>query len=397
MAFNLVFEREVLGRPWPNLAPDQPAYNGYAGMGDTYPYIVPCRLLYYCQDHGYPYTVNYVGADLPDHSYYPVGLGWFDYSQDYFAGMSSVAIDLVRSGRMRVLFYYHEGDSPILEQQHLDVLVAAHELPADCYRFVSGNTAAHTVDRFVYFCDHELFYWRNSVVWNQTPQTGNEYHGYPRAHAFTLLSRVHKWWRATVVADLHRRGLLHTSQWSYGIVDMGDQYTDNPIELHRLPGLESYMNKFVAEAPYTCDTLDSVEHNSHWLWVPEHYSHSYFNLVLETLYDAEQSGGAFLTEKTFKPIRHAQPLVIFGCAGSLSVLRSLGYRTFDHVLDNSYDTITHNTERYLRTVELVANLAQQDLHQVFEQCREDIQYNQQLFVSSKWPRLNMLEQQLTTS
>ena len=394
--FNFVFEREHLGRPYPNLAPMMDASNGYHGMGDTYPYIIPCRLLYFCQDHGYPMSIIYINQPIPDNAYYPVGIGWFDFSQDYFASMSTQVLTLLRKKQLRVLFYYHEGDNPVHEKTRLDSLCEQHRLPADCYRFVSGNTACETVPNFVYFADHELFYWRNGVVWNDRPQPGCTVHVNPRSHQFTLLSRIHKWWRSTIVSYFHKEHLLDSSYWSYGNVDIGDQYRDNPIRIHAFSGLAAYMDQFLSEGPYTCDTLTAEAHNCHGTLVPEHFENSYCHLVLETFFDADGSGGAFLTEKTFKPIRHGQPFVIFGTPHSLTTLRRLGYRTYDQYIDNSYDNVVDNTERFIKLISTVNKLSQQDLHAWYQRLAKDAEYNQELFVSSKYSRLEQLAADLNT-
>jgi hypothetical protein len=77
--FNFVFDRRNDSRPYPNLAPmmDNP-HDSYHGMGDTWPYIAPCRLLLYCQDHQYPVNISYVDEPLPENAWYPIGLAWFD-------------------------------------------------------------------------------------------------------------------------------------------------------------------------------------------------------------------------------------------------------------------------------------------------------------------------------
>lgn len=392
--FNFVFDREHLGRPYPNLADDMDARNGYHGMGDSYPWIGPCRLLYYCQDHDYPYTVHYINHTWPDNSFYPVGISFFDYSVDYFAMMSDQVKQHLKNRALKVLFYYHEGDNPFYEKTRLDQLCQEHDLPLDSYIFISGNTQADNIKNFCYFPDHELFYWRNSVRWNGKTQSGGTIHTNLRDYNFTLLSRVHKWWRLTVVSYLHQHYMLDKSLWSYGTVDVGDLKTDNPIMTVPFKNLESYMTEFFKGAPYVCDNLDSDQHNSHYITVLEHYENSYCNLVLETLYDAEQSNGTFITEKTFKPIRHGQPFVIFGTPGTLSTLRTLGYYTFDNVIDNSYDNIIDNTQRFCATVEAVKKLNQLDLHQMYIDCHDQLLHNQQLFVGSKHARLNNLHDKL---
>lgn len=397
MSFNFVFDRYNDSRPYPNLAPmmDNP-HDSYHGMGDDYPWITPCRLLLYCADHGYPCIVSYMDQPIPDQAFYPVGLGFFSYDVDYFGMMPAATLETVRAGRLTVLFYYHEGDNPYRERDRLDQLCVQHDLPTTCYRFISGNTEADHIDNFVYFPDHELFYWRNGVVWNGNPMPGAEAHTQPRSRQFTLLSRVHKWWRSTIVSYFRRAGQLDQAYWSYNNVTMGDLYTNNPIMLSRFPGLDKYMEEFLAGSPYRCDDLSADEHNSHWILADYLYSDSYCSFVLETLYDAEQSGGAFITEKTFKAIRNAHPFIIFGCPNTLATLRRLGYRTFDPHIDNSYDLEQDNTERFVKTINAVDQLLQRgDLHLWYQACLPDILHNQQLFTSNKYDRLANLDRSLT--
>lgn len=369
-------------------------HDSYHGMGDDWPFIVPCRLLYYCQDHNYPCNVSYLDQPIPSQAWYPVGLGFFHFDIDYFAMMSAQVLELLKGKHMRVLFYYHEGDHPAHEKTRLDALCQQHDLPLDCYKFISGNTVADLTPGFLWFPDHELFYWRNAVRWNGRSMPGCSYHTRPRTHRFTALNRIHKWWRATIMTELRDRGLLSRCFWSYNNVDQNDQWNDNPIELWKFDGLEERIKNFVRSSPYRCDTFDPVQQNSHWTLVAEHFDDSYCHLVFETLYDAEQSGGAFLTEKIFKPIRHAQPFVVFGTMHTLTTLRKMGYQTFDQQLDNSYDEEINNTDRFVKTLDLVKQLNQTNLHDFYVSCKDQILHNQELFLSSKYQRLSNLCEKL---
>jgi hypothetical protein len=393
--FNFVFDRRNDSRPYPNLAPmmDNP-HDSYHGMGDDWPFIVPCRLIYYSHDHGYPCNIIYTDEPIPNNAWYPVGLGFFHFEIDYFGMMTDQVLDLLRTGAMRVLFYYHEGDNPWHEKRRLDHLCEQHDLPNDCYRFISGNTCADNVPGFVWFPDHELFYWRNAVRWNDRSMPGASYHNRPRGHRYTALNRLHKWWRATVMTELLNRQLLDNSYWSYNNIDSGDLWQDNPIQLGLFPGLEEQVKSFVRRGPMSCDTLDPVQQNSHWTLVAEHFDDAYCHLVLETLYDAEQSGGAFLTEKIFKPIRHAQPFIVFGTVDSLATLHKLGYQTYDHVLDNAYDQEIDNTQRFRKTLSALEKLDRTNLHEFYTSCRDQIIHNQELFLSSKHNRLAKLSEQI---
>ena len=393
--FNFVFDQPNDSRPYPNLAPMMSnPHDSYHGMGDSYPFIVPCRLLYYSHDHEYVCNISYLDQPIPTQAWYPVGLGFFHYDIDYFGMMSTQVCDLLRHGAMRVLFYYHEGDNPFHQKHRLDQLCVQHNLPMTCYKFVSGNTKADDIPGFAWFPDHELFYWRNAVRWNDRSMPGASYHARVRSHRYTALNRVHKWWRATIMTELRDRGLLQNSYWSYINIDNNDQWQDNPIELWKFDNLEQRVKEFVEQSPFSCDTLDPVQQNSHWTLIAEHFDDAYCHLVLETLYDAEQSGGTFITEKTFKPIRHAQPFVIFGTADSLATLKKLGYKTFDDVLDNSYDSESDNTQRFIKTLNTLQRLNDSDLHEFYVSCKEQVMHNQELFLNSKYHRLADLCQKL---
>jgi hypothetical protein len=116
--------------------------------------------------------------------------------------------------------------------------------------------------------------------------------------------------------------------------------------------------------------------------------------VLETLFDADGHRGAFLTEKTFKCLKHGHPFVLFAPAGSLAALRDLGYRTFDSVIPNGYDTLTDNTARYLAVIRTIHELSLIAPNDLYNACVEDLAHNQQVFLASKWDRLNTLYERL---
>jgi hypothetical protein len=156
-----------------------------------------------------------------------------------------------------------------------------------------------------------------------------------------------------------------------------------------IDGLRSATEQFLSHAPYVSDELGQDERNNHAATQSKYHVNSYCNIVMETHFDADQSGGSFLTEKTFKPIKHGQLFFVAGPAGSLQALRDLGYRTFDSVLDNSYDRIENNTQRWSRLRASIQQ-AQHRLEDRFTAALSDIRHNQQLFQQLKTQRLNTL-------
>lgn len=319
---------------------------------------------------------------------YIISISFFDFSIDWPALLPDNRLQQLHQGQINILFYYSEGDNPLRMRDHLVAQFTKAGVSADRVQIISANSSADLVPRCAWFPDDELLFR------HRNRQHGPlAWHDRPRSRLFTALVRTHKWWRATVMADFWRRGWHDQAYFSYNPkVTVGDSESDNPIEVDRWQGLRQSTHEFLQQT-FSADDLDSDQHNDHHLLVPEHFTDSYVNIVLETHMDADQSGGVFLTEKTFKPIKHAQPFIIFGCAHSLARLRDLGYRTFDHAIDTGYDNIEDTSERYQRLIAICQDLFSQGrdhLHQILCSCREDLQHNQQHFVASKQDRLNNL-------
>ena len=392
MNLNLLADQVAKGRIYPALARHQaqPYTQAWREFGQHWPHTIPLRLQEYCDHHGIKLNIYNIQDELPDDIFYPIGLGFFNFSIDYFALMSSDILKALRGQRVRVLFYYHEGDNPARIKDRLDKLASDLLLPPDCYVFVSANTAAKSLPNFVYFTDFELWYYQRNRA-----SPALKIHNESRERDFTVLNRLHKSWRALAMADLKSLDLLNKSYWSYCESGVFDD-TECPIEIDAIAGLRTATEEFLRRAPYISDELDHDQRNDHSTLVPKYHINSYCNIVMETHFDADQSSGAFLTEKTFKPIKHGQMFFIAGPAGSLQVLRDLGYRVFDHVLDNSYDQETDHTQRWMALTRAMY-FAQPELPQLFDQCRADIEHNQQLFQANKADRLNTLIKEINES
>ena len=355
----------------------------------TWPRAIAFRLLVYLGYAGATWSSGLVES-APRGSWYPVAIAWHDFECDYFSLMKPTVISKLRSGDIRVLFYYHEGDNPDRIRDRLDHCCVQHKLPLNCYLFLSANTAADSVDRFYYFPDHEHFLLYVNRRQGHTPVTD-----LPRQYDFTALNRIHKWWRGSIMSDLHTDGLLTNSQWSYNTtVTDGDQPQDNPISIHSVPGWPEKLDQFLSNGPYYCDGPNEAAHNDHRLINTDLYLKSYCHIVIETLFDVDQSGGAFLTEKTYKCLKFGQPFVIAGAVGSLQALRDAGYRVFDGIIDNRYDTVVDNTQRWLSVKEAIAKIKSQDMHSWYLKCMPDLIHNQQLYIQRTKPTLERLIERL---
>jgi len=371
--FDDVKSSPVLG--YPNLA--APGLKSIE-FDRTWPRSIPLRLLMYLKKADVNFCVHDV-ASAPQGSWYPIALGWHDHQLDYFSLIPDTVKNLVRRCHIKILFYYHEGDNPAVIHSIMEKHRVKNQLPEHCYLFISANTRAATIDNFFYFNDHEYFFRYINRDQDATPAAGSF-----RAFKFTALNRTHKWWRASAMSDLHMSGALDQSLWSYNTTcQIDDDENANPLELDSRMGWRQEVEKFLKHGPYVCDQYNADQHNDHRHVMTDLYSNSYCHLVFETHFDVDKSGGAFLTEKTYKCIKYGQPFIIVGASRSLAVLREQGYRVFDHVMDNKYDLIRDNTARWLFLRNMILNLGRQDLHQLYLDCLEDVQHNQRQF-EQRW-------------
>lgn len=371
---------------YPNLAqwPARPFTSEWRQFDKHWPHTVPLRLTMYLDTAQISYTVSTV-SEAPKGSWYPIAFSWFDFECDYFGMLSSQAKLRIKAGEIKILFYYHEGDNPQRIQEHLYHSRIGTLLPKNCFFLISANSAADQIPAAVYFSDHEFFFRhinrKQRVLDNSIDQV----------YDFTVLNRTHKWWRASIMSDLLHHSILEHSQWSYNTnCIINENYDDNPIEVDTDYTWRERMHKFVSEGPYVCDEFTVQTQNDHHWVNTDLYSKSYFHIVVETHFDADQSGGTFITEKTWKPIKFGQPFVVVGPAGTLSVLRTAGYRVFDDVLDNTYDTIQNNTDRWIAIRNLLISMRKTKIAILARQCADDIKHNQQMFESRQAKPLKIL-------
>jgi hypothetical protein len=111
------------------------------------------------------------------------------------------------------------------------------------------------------------------------------------------------------------------------------------------------------------------------------YNQTAYSVVAETNFDNDYS---FYTEKIVKPILAERLFIVFSGQYYLRNLRSLGFKTFDGIIDETYDTIEDPASRFgqaFKQMEYLITLSQAD---VLEQIREIAQHNKRLMFETDW-------------
>jgi hypothetical protein len=117
-------------------------------------------------------------------------------------------------------------------------------------------------------------------------------------------------------------------------------------------------------------SVDRINNNNDSLNVD-----SFWHIVTETVFYYDK---LHLTEKIFKPIVSKQPFMLLAAPGNLAYLKSYGFKTFDSIIDETYDTIQDNDRRTEAVVEQLhwyCNLTPGEKTDVIKQLEPIIQHN----------------------
>ena len=107
---------------------------------------------------------------------------------------------------------------------------------------------------------------------------------------------------------------------------------------------------------------------------PEPYNDTYFSLVTETVFNYPYS---FRTEKIAKPLAIGHPWIVASGPGFYRDIRNLGFKTFEGIIDESFDLIDNHQDRMERIVTVVKDLCNQNLQSFLSACESICKYNQQ--------------------
>jgi hypothetical protein len=106
-----------------------------------------------------------------------------------------------------------------------------------------------------------------------------------------------------------------------------------------------------------------------------------YSIVAETDHDNTLS---FFSEKTAKPMIYKRLFIVFSGYKFLHNLRALGFKTFDGIIDESYDLIQDDTARYSAAFEQVRWLCTQDQQTIYNQIYDILEHNYSLIMNTDW-------------
>jgi hypothetical protein len=106
------------------------------------------------------------------------------------------------------------------------------------------------------------------------------------------------------------------------------------------------------------------------------YKNSYITIVTETFFDDDFY---YISEKTFKPLMQQHPFILMGRPNSLKYLKDIGFKTFHPFINETYDEIENNNDRFntiLNEIKRLNELSNEDLHLLVQNLNNILQFNQ---------------------
>lgn len=112
------------------------------------------------------------------------------------------------------------------------------------------------------------------------------------------------------------------------------------------------------------------------------YNQCWFEIVPETLYKE----GYFCTEKTVKPIATKTPFLVVSSKGYLAYLKSLGFETFNELIDESYDQHDSIEVRISLMLDQVRKIIEHGSEKFYNDAKPilDYNYNHLCELTGKW-------------
>jgi|SRR6056300_1615568 len=161
---------------------------------------------------------------------------------------------------------------------------------------------------------------------------------------FLFYNNRFKYERFIFFCKLKKQGILNDCLFSNNLVGLDKEHILEKIKSH----LKNYKNLDITEQYVYNELLSNNNGNIYNKFDKkthernrEHFNSTLFSIIPETTI---YNNSLFITEKTYKTIASGHPFVLLSSPYSLQYLQSLGFYTFDDLIDTRYDTI-ENTEK----------------------------------------------------
>lgn len=221
-----------------------------------------------------------------------------------------------------------------------------------------------------------------------------EYVKMHKEHVFLCLNRMNRDHRVKLLDKMIEYG--HYNRGFYSFESQGDYgWLDSRPELQ-----EAYpnINRIKDQLPLRVNINDVRTQYSNTVHEDLYFfKHSLFSIVNETLFYDENyqhtfhkpmgTGSMCISEKTYRCFALQHPFILLARPGTLAELRRQGFKTFSPWIDESYDLIENDEERFNAVFKeicrLMAHNHNSDWHYIQDQWKSVIEYNKLHFHTTR--------------
>ena len=206
---------------------------------------------------------------------------------------------------------------------------------------------------------------------------------------FLCFNKVNREHRMMLLEKMFELDLVDKGYYSFE----GESGWLETLQPHEFPNIQKNKHKFPLRLNIKPDRTNPVN------IIPEdieYHKNSYFSIVTETLYfdndyparwhKANVEDSIFFTEKTYRCFALKHPFILLGRPGSLVELRKSGYKTFYPFIDEKYDEIVDNIERFefiVNEIKRLCSLTKDEWNIWSANIKEIIDYNHNHFFNRK--------------
>jgi hypothetical protein len=193
-----------------------------------------------------------------------------------------------------------------------------------------------------------------------------------------ILNKPYKFLSLNRRLDLHRVKLLSEVLPEIlfdSIISFDKKLVTNevPLLFEREPSLKEKFdllpNKVIADRE-DIENTNGYEHENENLFLD-----SYISIVTETSFYIDND---FISEKIWKPLYQFHPFIVVGRPHLLKYLREIGFKTFDWLIDETYDTIEDNDLRMnaiIVEIKKLNNLSLDEIEQKINENFDKLEHN----------------------
>lgn len=268
------------------------------------------------------------------------------------------------------LFYALYRNNPAVPANKLIHITVAQNIHRIYDEYCLTNSIAEEDRIQIWFSPHSLLGPIQHHARFYTPTSTN------KEKKFLNFNRALRSHRITFTSLLAEYDLLDQGYVSLGVSDNSRfqnydeivKYVETDIprrykvndELQNL--LVSGSKKLVNSLPLNIDT-DNFTFGPSFCYsgdLMDFYNKSYFSVVSNTHFFSADDPAITLNEKEYKPILARHPFILIASPGTLALLNTLGFKTFDRWFDESYDTETDDSVRMLKLIKEIDRLCKLD-------------------------------------